>query len=71
MAILEEGLRKLMQSERAEFLLKPVDYAMFPDYLEAVAYPMYLEMIYSRLVNGFYRRFEVFACKILRVIYFV
>ena len=59
MAILEDGLKKLMKSDKAEFLLKPVDYSMFPDYLETVAYPMYLEMIYSRLVNGFYRRSEV------------
>lgn len=56
---LEEGLKNLMKHEKVEFLMYPVDYHQFPDYLNLVAYPMCLDMMYARLVNGFYRRIEV------------
>lgn len=57
--VLEEGLRNLMKHDRAQYLIDAVDYKEFPEYLNLVAYPMYLSLIYERLTNGFYRRIEV------------
>ncbi len=55
-----EGLRRIMDSPRAEFLIDPVDYRLFPDYLSTVPYPIYLDLMKRRLEHGFYRRLDSF-----------
>lgn len=58
--VLLDGLRNIMTHRRAQYLVEPVDYRMFPDYLLTVPYPMHLDLMRSRLENGFYRRLEAF-----------
>ncbi|KAJ3258064.1 Bromodomain and WD repeat-containing protein 1 [Boothiomyces macroporosus] len=38
-----------------------VPYEQYPDYLETIAYPMYISLIQSRLGNNFYRRVQQVA----------
>jgi len=58
--LLSDGLHSITQSRRAHPFIAPVDYRAYPDYLLAIAHPMYLELIQRRLQNGFYRRLESF-----------
>lgn len=34
----------------------PVDFSDYPEYYAAVPYPMYLELIFKRLKNDYYRQ---------------
>ncbi|KAJ1912278.1 hypothetical protein IWQ60_009733 [Tieghemiomyces parasiticus] len=43
---------------RYEVFVEHVDFAAYPSYLSAVAYPMCLDSVSQRLVNKYYRRIE-------------
>lgn len=58
--VLVDGLGSIMANRRAQYLVDPVDYRSFPDYTVTVPYPMHLDLMRSRLENGFYRRMEAF-----------
>lgn len=59
--LLEEGLKRLIADPRAAPFKKAVDLRHFPDYLDAVAYPMDLSLLLNRVINGYYRRLEAFG----------
>ena len=52
-------LQELAHDSNLEVFVNEVPYEQFPTYLSFVAYPMYINLIRERLVNGFYRRLEV------------
>ena len=66
-AMLIDGLGRIMRGPTASAFRRPVDWCFFTDYLENVAYPMDLSLLLARLKNGYYRRLESFEweCKLI------
>lgn len=62
------GLESIIRDSSSAAFRKPVDLALFPDYLETVAYPMDLSLLLARLRSGYYRRLEAFEWDV-RLIY--
>lgn len=62
------GLEGIIRDPTSAAFRKPVDLALFPDYLETVAYPMDLSLLLTRLRSGYYRRLEAFEWDV-RLIY--
>ncbi|VDP56587.1 unnamed protein product [Schistosoma margrebowiei] len=55
-AYLAEIKRLIMQLDISEQFINPVDLAAYPDYLFINVYPVDLNFILNRLLNGFYRQ---------------
>ncbi|CAH8590552.1 unnamed protein product [Heterobilharzia americana] len=53
---LVECILQIMQLDISEDFIKPVDLAAYPDYLFINAFPVDLNFILNRLLNGFYRQ---------------
>ncbi|KAF9977388.1 Bromodomain and WD repeat-containing protein 3 [Actinomortierella ambigua] len=53
---IEQVIKHLMQLDEFQAFTPEVDFAAYPSYCQAVAYPICLESITERLKSGFYRR---------------
>ncbi|KAI9204234.1 uncharacterized protein BJ171DRAFT_506662 [Polychytrium aggregatum] len=55
---LAQAVDEFMQEDRIEPFAQRVDYDAYPNYLQEIPYPVYLEMVHERLCNNYYRRIE-------------
>ena len=53
--VIEEILQKVLNEEKWIPFRYPVDFSEYPEYYAAVPYPIYMELIYKRLKNNYYR----------------
>lgn len=51
-----EILQHVLDEERWIPFRYPVDFSEYPEYYAAVPYPMYIELIFKRLKNDYYRQ---------------
>jgi hypothetical protein len=54
--VLIEILQQVLGEEQWIPFRYPVDFSDYPEYYAAVPYPMYLELIFKRLKNDYYRQ---------------
>ena len=54
-------LQKVLDEEKWIPFRHPVDFSEYPEYYAAVPYPMYVELIYKRLKNNYYRQNAVYS----------
>lgn len=57
--LIQEILRKVLSEERWIPFRYPVDFSEYPEYYAAVPYPIYIELIFKRLKNNYYRQISV------------